>query len=78
MTTPTPELPDGSFVRTGDRHPYKWWERDDGANIESGYGAGHHWWDCAYDDGGPDGPLTWEEILAQSNPMLIQLTPLDE
>ena len=75
---PQAELPDGSFVRTGDRHPYKFWQRDDGAAIESGYGSEHRWFDCTYDDGGPDGPLTWEEVLIQPEPMHVSFTPLDD
>lgn len=73
------EPPNHAFVRTGQHWPYTFWERDDQATRDYDYDlveTGRHWWDCSYEDGGEEGPVTWEYILTRSMPLSVHLRPI--
>jgi hypothetical protein len=69
------EPEDLAFVRTGDRHPFDFWYRDDRTARFCGNEPDEHWWEAT--DGITD-PMAWEQIAKMPNPQRVQLDPIPQ
>ena len=70
------EPADLDFVRTGDKWPYTFWQRDDVSAREAEYSAAERWYDCG-DESAEEGPQTWEHVSSLPDPRWVQFTDLD-